>query len=161
MSSATINTELAAVPATSAEDDRATAGIVYAYTASAAFWLLVGSAYGTLAACKLVWPDLLPFEWLSFGRIRPIHTASVLLGWLSVGLTGIAYLVVYRTARRALFSNALAHAGLWLLNLALARRPRHPLARHDPRPGRIPRMAHPHRRGVRGRLAASTAPTSS
>jgi len=73
-----------------AEDDRATAGIVYAYTASAVFWLLVGSAYGTLAACKLVWPDLLPFEWLSFGRIRPIHTASILLGWLSVGLTGIA-----------------------------------------------------------------------
>ena len=83
------------------------------------FWLLVGSAYGTLAACKLVWPDLLPYEWLSFGRIRPIHTASVLFGWLSVGLTGIAYLVVYRTARRPLASNALAHIGLWLLNLAL------------------------------------------
>jgi cytochrome c oxidase cbb3-type subunit I len=124
MSSATIDTDLAAGRAASADDDRAdddraTAGIVYAYTASAAFWLLVASAYGTLAACKLVWPDLLPFEWLSFGRIRPIHTASVLLGWLSVGLTGIAYLVVYRTARRALFSNGLAHAGLWLLNLAL------------------------------------------
>src|SRR5271163_1444660 len=119
MSSATINIDLAAGRAALADDDRATAGIVYAYTASAVFWLLVGSAYGTLAACKLVWPDLLPYEWLSFGRIRPIHTASVLLGWLSVGLTGIAYLVVYRTARRALFSNALAHAGLWLLNLAL------------------------------------------
>ena len=119
MSSATITTELAAGQAALAEDDRATAGIVYAYTASAVFWLLVGSAYGTLAACKLVWPDLLPFEWLSFGRIRPIHTASILLGWLSVGLTGIAYLVVYRTARRALFSNGLARAGLWLLNLAL------------------------------------------
>jgi cytochrome c oxidase cbb3-type subunit I len=119
MSSATINAELAAGRAASARDDRATAGVVYAYTASAVFWLLVASAYGTLAACKLVWPDLLPYEWLSFGRIRPIHTASVLLGWLSVGLTGIAYLVVYRTARRALFSNGLAHVGLWLLNLAL------------------------------------------
>jgi cytochrome c oxidase cbb3-type subunit 1 len=120
MSSATITADPASAGrAASAADDRATAGIVYAYSASAVFWLLVASAYGTLAACKLVWPDLLPFEWLSFGRIRPIHTASILLGWLSVGLTGIAYLVVYRTARRALFSSALAHVGLWLLNLAL------------------------------------------
>jgi cytochrome c oxidase cbb3-type subunit I len=110
---------LASGRAAAADDDRAAAGIVYAYTMSAVFWLLVGSAYGTLAACKLVWPDLLPYEWLSFGRIRPIHTASVLFGWLSVGLTGIAYLVVYRTARRPLFSNAMARAGLWLLNLAL------------------------------------------
>ncbi|HEY6718661.1 MAG TPA: cbb3-type cytochrome c oxidase subunit I, partial [Reyranella sp.] len=119
MSSITVNAGVAAGPAASANDNRATAGIVYAYTASAVFWLLVGSAYGTLAAAKLVWPDLLPYEWLSFGRIRPIHTASVLLGWLSVGLTGIAYLVVYRTARRPLFSGALAHVGLRLLNLAL------------------------------------------
>ncbi len=72
-----------------------------------------------IAAVELVWPDLLPYEWLSFGRIRPIHTASVLFGWLSIGLTGIAYLVVYRTARRALFSVALAEIGLGLLNLAL------------------------------------------
>ncbi len=120
MSSATSNPETAARPATSRDDDRATAGVVYAYTWSATAWLLIGSAYGMAAACALVWPDLLPYEWLSFGRIRPIHTASVLLGWLSVGLTGIAYLVVYRTARRALFSAALAHGGLWLLNLALA-----------------------------------------
>jgi cytochrome c oxidase cbb3-type subunit 1 len=119
MSSATLNTAATAGETASADDDRATAGIVYAYTASATFWLLVASAYGTIAAAKLVWPDLLPYEWLSFGRIRPVHTASVLLGWLSVGLTGIAYLVVYRTARRALFSNTLAHVGLWLLNLAL------------------------------------------
>jgi cytochrome c oxidase cbb3-type subunit I len=101
------------------KDDRVTARIVYAYSASATLWLLIGSAYGTLAALKLVWPDLLPLEWLSFGRIRPIHTASVLLGWLSIGLSGIAYLVVYRTSRRPLFSPALARVALALLNLAL------------------------------------------
>lgn len=100
-------------------DDRSTVSVIYLYVASAVVWLLVGSAYGVLAAWKLVWPDLLAFEWLSFGRIRPIHTNSVLLGWLSVGLTGIAYLVVYRTTRRPICSPALAQISLWLWNLAL------------------------------------------
>jgi hypothetical protein len=50
----TLDIDLASGRATAADGDRATAGIVNAYTASAVFWLLVGSAYGTLAACKLV-----------------------------------------------------------------------------------------------------------
>ena len=100
-------------------DERATGHIVFAYIASAVLWLLIGSVFGTLAAFKLVWPDLLTSPYLSFGRIRPIHTSSVLLGWLSVGLTGIAYLVVYRTAGRRLFSNTLAWIALGCLNLAL------------------------------------------
>ena len=74
MSSATTNMDQARRPAASSDEDRATAGVVYAYTWSAALWLLIGSAYGTIAAIELVWPDLLPYEWLSFGRIRPIHT---------------------------------------------------------------------------------------
>lgn len=109
----------AAKTAVADADDRSTVSVTYLYVASAVVWLLVGSAYGVLAAWKLVWPDLLPFEWLSFGRIRPIHTNSVLLGWLSVGLTGVAYLVVYRTTRRPIYSPALAHISVWLWNLAL------------------------------------------
>jgi cytochrome c oxidase cbb3-type subunit I len=119
MSSAITNMDQVRRTAAAPDDDRATAGVVYTYTWSAAIWLLVGSAYGMITAIELVWPDLLPYEWVSFGRIRPIHTASVLFGWLSIGLTGIAYLVVYRTARRTLFSVALAEIGLGLLNLAL------------------------------------------
>lgn len=100
-------------------DDQPTVSVIYLYVASAVVWLLVGSVYGTLAAWKLVWPDMLPFEWLSFGRIRPVHTNTVLLGWLSVGLTGLAYLVVYRTTRRPIYSPQLARVALWLWNLAL------------------------------------------
>ena len=102
-----------------AADDRPTVSLIYGYVAWSVVWLLVGSAYGVLAAWKLVWPDALPFEWLSFGRIRPVHTGSVLLGWLSLGLTGVAYLVVHRTTRRPLYSPGLARIALWLWNLAL------------------------------------------
>jgi cytochrome c oxidase cbb3-type subunit 1 len=101
-------------------DDERTASVIYGYAASAVVWLLIGSAYGLVAAWKLSYPELLTIEWLSFGRIRPIHTASILLGWLSVGLTGMAFVVVARTARRPLWSPLLARVALWCWNLALA-----------------------------------------
>ena len=91
-----------------AAEDRASQSVIYEYLAWAVAWLLIGSFYGTLAAWKFVFPDLLPVEWLSFGRIRPIHTTSIFSGWLSIGLIGLAYLVVCQTARRPLFSPALA-----------------------------------------------------
>ena len=102
-----------------AAEDRASQSVVYDYLAWAVAWLLIGSFYGTLAAWKFVFPDLLPVEWHSFGRIRPIHTTSIFSGWLSLGLIGLAYLVVYRTAGRPLFSPLLARIALALLNLAL------------------------------------------
>jgi cytochrome c oxidase cbb3-type subunit I len=107
------------VAGSGAAEDRRSVAVIYEYMAWAVAWLLVGSLYGTLAAWKFVFPDMLAIEWLSFGRIRPIHTTSMLSGWLSIGLIGLSYFVVYRTAGRALFSPALARAALWLLNLAL------------------------------------------
>lgn len=94
--------------------------VAYPFLLSAGLWLAIGSLYGVLAAWKLVAPDLLPLDWLSFGRIRPVHTASVLLGWLSVGLTGLAYIVVCQTSQRPPFSTVLAHVALACWNLALA-----------------------------------------
>jgi len=107
------------VAGSGAAEDRASQSVVYEYLAWAVAWLLIGSFYGTLAAWKFVFPDLLPVEWHSFGRIRPIHTTSIFSGWLSLGLIGLAYLVVCRTSRRPLFSAALARIALWLLNVAL------------------------------------------
>jgi cytochrome c oxidase cbb3-type subunit 1 len=104
---------------TERDEQRHTAAIVYAYLASAAMWLVIGSLYGVILAWKLVYPDALPFELLSYGRIRPVHTASVLLGFLSLALTGLAYLVVKRTAERPIWSGSLAYAGLLFWNAAL------------------------------------------
>lgn len=99
---------------------RATERVIYAYIAAAAVWLLIASLYGVILAAKLWAPEFLTFELMSFGRIRPIHTGGVLLGWLTLGLMGLGYLVVYRSARRALWSAPLAWAGLGAVNLALA-----------------------------------------
>ena len=59
--------------------------LVFHYIVSATIWLLVGTAYGLLAAVKLYWPEALEFEIFSFGRIRPIHTNVVMFGtWSNI-----------------------------------------------------------------------------
>jgi len=101
------------------KDHRQTMAIVYAYVSCSAAWLLLGSLYGVILSWKLVYPDALTLELLSYGRIRPVHTASLLLGFLSLGLTGLAYLVVNRTAERPIWSPALAYTALLFWNGAL------------------------------------------
>ncbi|MFH0344826.1 MAG: cbb3-type cytochrome c oxidase subunit I [Chromatiales bacterium] len=93
--------------------------VVYAYLISATFWLLVGTLYGLLAAVKLFWPDVLAAAWLSFGRIRPIHTSTVLLGWTTLALVGLGYYIAYRTSQVPIWRPALAYVGLGLWHLAI------------------------------------------
>ncbi|MEL7013465.1 MAG: cbb3-type cytochrome c oxidase subunit I, partial [Pseudomonadota bacterium] len=70
-------------------------------------------------AAKLWAPEFLTHPLMSFGRIRPIHTGGVLLGWLTVVSMGVAYLIVYRTSRRPLWSVPLGWVGLACVNGAL------------------------------------------
>lgn len=99
-------------------EDR-TPRLVHAFVLSAAIWLFVASVYGVILAAKLWLPDFLTVEVFSFGRIRPVHTGGVLLGWLTLVSMGLAYLVVYRSARRELWSLPLGWFGLVCVNLAL------------------------------------------
>ena len=57
-------------------DDRALTSAFVAYTVTATFWLLFATAVGLLLAYKFGAPDFAPGEWLTFGRLRPIHTNS-------------------------------------------------------------------------------------
>jgi len=100
--------------------DPATVRVAFAYLACATFWLLVGTAAGLLDAIKLNWPDVLAVPWLSFGRVRPVHTNTVFWGWSSMGLVGLALYVVARTSRAPLWSPTLSHVSLALWNLAAA-----------------------------------------
>ncbi|MCV6596081.1 MAG: cbb3-type cytochrome c oxidase subunit I [Mangrovicoccus sp.] len=93
--------------------------VVYGHILSAACWLFVASLYGVILAAKLWAPEFLTHPLFSFGRIRPVHTGGVLLGWLTLAFMGLAYLVVYRSARRPLWSPPLAWVGLTCVNLAL------------------------------------------
>ena len=88
------------------------ARLVHRYLLSAVVWLLLGSMAGLLDAFRFNYPELAEIPWLSFGRVRPVHTSLVMFGWASLGLLGIALYVVPRSCRTTLFSLRAARATL-------------------------------------------------
>ena len=57
--------------------------------ASSVFWLLMGSVAALISSVKMHNPDFLGnIEWLTFGRIRPVHLDIVFFGWSSMAAVG-------------------------------------------------------------------------
>ena len=106
-------------PSASSAVSSVTVRVVYLYLASATLWLLVGTAFGLIAALKLNWADVLAVPWLSFGRIRPIHTNTLFWGWSSMALVGLALYVTPRTSRTPLWRPRLSLIALGLWHLAV------------------------------------------
>jgi cytochrome c oxidase cbb3-type subunit I len=96
------------------------ARIVHRYLLSAVVWLLLGTTAGLLDAFRFNFPDHLALSWLSYGRVRPIHTGMVLWGWASLALLGISIYVVTRSSRTNLYSLTAARVALWCWNVAIA-----------------------------------------
>jgi len=70
---------------------------------------IVGMLVGVLIASQMAWP-VLNFDtpWLSFGRLRPLHTNAVVFGFGGSALFATSYYVVQRTCHTKLFAPALA-----------------------------------------------------
>src|SRR5260370_22122232 len=82
--------------------DRQLTRLVYAYVASSAAWLVFGTLIGAYLALKFVWPDLGVGPWLSFGRLRPVHTNVVFWGWAAPPMLALALCVGPPTAQQRL-----------------------------------------------------------
>jgi cytochrome c oxidase cbb3-type subunit 1 len=77
-------------------------------------WGIVGMAIGVFIAAQLVWPALnFDTPWLSFGRIRPLHTNAVIFAFGGSALFATSYYVVQRTCQVRLFSDTLAKFTFW------------------------------------------------
>jgi cytochrome c oxidase cbb3-type subunit 1 len=77
-------------------------------------WGIVGMAVGVLIAAELIWPNLnfnLPF--LSYGRLRPLHTNAVIFAFGGSALFASSYYIVQRTCHVRLFSDRLANFTFW------------------------------------------------
>jgi cytochrome c oxidase cbb3-type subunit 1 len=90
--------------------------LVFAYATAATFWLVFGTFVGEYLGLTFLWPDLGVAPWLSFGRLRPVHTNTVFWGWSSLGMLALAHYVVPRTSRTELFSYRLGWLALALIN---------------------------------------------
>ena len=93
--------------------------IVIWYLGAAVFWLVFGTAVGQYVGMKFVWPEMDSVRWLSFGRLRPVHTNTVFWGWASLAMIGLGYLVVARTSNTLIHSYKWAWIGWILINLSV------------------------------------------
>lgn len=100
------------------EDDRLTK-LIYSYLISATAWLIFGTLVGLYLAIRFIYPDFGVAQWLSFGRLRPIHTNVVFWGWTSLAMIALALYVIPRTSQRPLFSIALAKRALYVINASI------------------------------------------
>ncbi len=86
-------------------------------------WGIVGMAVGVLIAGQLAWPALnFDTAWLSYGRLRPLHTNAVIFAFGGSALMCSAFYVVQRTCRTPLFAPGLAKFVFfgWTLVILLA-----------------------------------------
>jgi cytochrome c oxidase cbb3-type subunit 1 len=77
-------------------------------------WGIVGMAVGVLIAAQLAWPILnFDIPWLTFGRLRPLHTNAVIFAFGGSALFASSYYVVQRTCHTRLAFGPLAAFTFW------------------------------------------------
>jgi len=89
------------------------------YLGFSVFWLIVGTGIGEYVGIKFVLPEADSISWLSFGRLRPVHTNIVFWGWASLGMIGLGYYVVPMVSNNSIFSIKLGWIALLCTNLMI------------------------------------------
>ncbi len=83
--------------------------VVRWFAVMTAVYLLVGALVGVYIASELAWPVLnLDSPYLSFGRLRPLHTNAVIFAYGGCILMATAFYTVQRTCGVRLWSDKLA-----------------------------------------------------
>ena len=93
--------------------------LIKAFLVASAFWLIAGTLAGQIVALKFVWPEFLSESWLSFGRLRPVHTNTVFWGWASLAMLGLGYYVVPCSSNAKLYSVKLGWISFALINISV------------------------------------------
>jgi cytochrome c oxidase cbb3-type subunit 1 len=88
--------------------------VVRQFSIMAVVWGIVGMLVGVIIATQLAWPEFLSgIPWLSYGRLRPLHTNAVIFAFGGCALIATSYYVVQRTSNVRLFCGWLAEFTFW------------------------------------------------
>jgi len=88
--------------------------VVKQFAVATVIWGVVGMLVGVIIAAQLAFPEILPsVPWLSYGRLRPLHTNAVIFAFGGSALFAASYYVVQRTCHVRLFSDKLASFTFW------------------------------------------------
>ncbi|HUL96707.1 MAG TPA: cytochrome-c oxidase, cbb3-type subunit I [Usitatibacter sp.] len=88
--------------------------VVRQFAVMAVVWGVVGMLVGVIIATQLYAPEFLGgIPWLSYGRLRPLHTNAVIFAFGGCALFATSYYVVQRTCQVRIFSDGLAAFTFW------------------------------------------------
>jgi cbb3-type cytochrome c oxidase subunit I len=84
-------------------------------------YLVLGMLFGLIAALLMTNPDLIHgIPQLAFGRLRPAHINTILIGWLSMGyVSSMFYIVPVLAGRKGIWNERLGNITLFLWNLTI------------------------------------------
>ncbi len=89
-------------------------GVVRLFALAAVVWGVVGMLVGVIIAAQLTWPELnFGISFLSYGRLRPLHTNAVIFAFGGCALFATSYHVAQRTCQTRLFAPGLAMFTFW------------------------------------------------
>jgi cytochrome c oxidase cbb3-type subunit I len=110
--------------------------VVRWFAIAAVIYGVVGMLVGVIIAAQLTWPELnMGIEWITYGRLRPLHTNAVIFAFGGCVLFATSYYIVQRTCHTPLISNALAWFTFWGWNIVIVLGGHHPATGHHQRQG--------------------------
>ncbi len=88
--------------------------VVRAFAIATVVWGIVGMLAGLLAATQLFWPAAnLNFQFITFGRLRPLHTNAVIFAFVGNGMFMGIYYSLQRLCKARMFSDLLSWINFW------------------------------------------------
>lgn len=91
--------------------------IVRNFAYATVIWGVTGMLVGLIAALQLAFPDFfndyLGFKWVSFGRIRPLHTNAVIFAFVGNGIFMGYYYSLQRLLKSRMWSDKMSYLHFW------------------------------------------------
>jgi cytochrome c oxidase cbb3-type subunit I/II len=88
--------------------------IVRAFAIATMVFAVVGMLAGLLAAVQLFFPAAnLNFQYITFGRLRPLHTNAVIFAFVGNGMFCGIYYSLQRLCKARMFSDRLSWIHFW------------------------------------------------
>jgi cytochrome c oxidase cbb3-type subunit I/II len=88
--------------------------IVKKFTMATLFWGIVGMSVGLLLAFMFLFPNITDgIPWLSFGRLRPLHTNAVIFAFVGNAIFAGVYYSTQRLLKARMYSDFLSDFNFW------------------------------------------------
>ncbi len=89
-------------------------GIVRKFLIATVVFGVIGMLVGLTAALQLVFPELnAGLQWITFGRIRPLHTNAVIFAFVGNGIFAGVYYSLQRLLKTRMWSDMLSNINFW------------------------------------------------